>query len=299
MAYAGSDKVLLFGGDDYYSGGIKDETWIFDLSENNWTQLSLPNHPSARFKLDMAYIGENRVLMFGGRDSTEYFAETWLYEHTEPQPPEVTVLQPVGGEILTGSATISWIATDPDSGDSTQLLIDLDYSGNGGGSWSVIDTGQANDGDYLWDVSSLPDGMDYRVRLTATDPGGKSAADSSASDFTIDNTPHPPLAVDDLAVALADTALFLYWTAITEDTAGNTITVPRYVIYRGTVPDFLPGPADSIGAASATYYFDTTSALQDTEVQHYYAVKAVDPAGGKSSQSNHVGEFDHYITRVK
>jgi hypothetical protein len=193
MDYIGGDQVLLFGGAEYE--GNTDDTWIFDLSERTWTELSLAIHPSARNYLDAAHIGDGQVIIFGGRDTTGYLDDTWLYTHEEPQPPVVTVLQPDGGEVLSGSATISWIATDPDPGDSTLLLVDLDYSSNAGGSWSVIDTDQTNDGSHLWDISGLLDGDDYLVRVTATDPNGKSGSDSSDAVFAIDNPDTPTVTV--------------------------------------------------------------------------------------------------------
>jgi hypothetical protein len=299
MGYVGGDKVLMFAGQDYE--GTEDDTWIFDRSEETWTELALTPRPAARSKHDAAHIGDNLVLIFGGRDSTAngYLDDTWIYEHTEPSAPEVTVLQPNGGEFLTGSTTITWTATDADPGDSTLLLVDLDYSDSGGGTWMVIDSNQVNDGAFLWDISDLPDGTNYQVRATATDPLGKSHSDQSDASFSIDNTPHPPIALDDVMAILIDTVISLSWTEVTEDTAGNDIDVMYYIVYRGDDPGFSPGPSDSIGSSTRLSYNDSTAAVDNTGLNHYYLVKAVDALGGKSIESNRVAEFDHYLTRVK
>lgn len=67
MAYIGDDKVLLFGGGLDFNGTLSNETWVYDLSDNAWTNITpLRGSPSARYNHAMAYIGDDKVLMFGG-----------------------------------------------------------------------------------------------------------------------------------------------------------------------------------------------------------------------------------------
>jgi len=75
MAYLGGDQVLLFGGDD---GSRRDDTWVYDLSANTWTNQSPAVGPTARYWHAMAYIGGVQVLLFGGADA-DYDGETWVY----------------------------------------------------------------------------------------------------------------------------------------------------------------------------------------------------------------------------
>ncbi|MBN1995953.1 T9SS type A sorting domain-containing protein [candidate division KSB1 bacterium] len=84
MAYIGDDKVLLFGGIiktpslDYCN-----ETWIYDLSENNWTLKNPANKPPKRGSHSIAYIGEDKVLLFGGilvPETQNYANDTWVYD---------------------------------------------------------------------------------------------------------------------------------------------------------------------------------------------------------------------------
>jgi len=76
MASLGGDQVLLFGGED---GSYDDETWVYDLSDNTWTQKSPAAKPSARYTHAMASLGGDQVLLFGGYDGSND-DETWVYD---------------------------------------------------------------------------------------------------------------------------------------------------------------------------------------------------------------------------
>jgi hypothetical protein len=214
-----------------------------------------------------------------------------VFSIDNPDDPSITVTYPNGGETLSGSATITWTATDPDPGETALLDIALDCSDNGGGSWNPIASGEPNDGSYLWDVSGLSDGSNYLVRATVTDPTMRSDSDQSDAVFSIQNT-GPPAAVADLTATLASSAIHLAWSAVTEDTGGLPIVVDRYVIYRNANPDFVPDDVDSVGSTTDIFYDDATPALKDSGTNHYYVVRAVDNQGRKSADSNKAGEFD-------
>ena len=74
MASLGGDQVLLFGG---YDGARDGETWVYDLSDNNWTNMAPATGPSARYWHAMASLGGDQVLLFGGYDGA-FDDETWL-----------------------------------------------------------------------------------------------------------------------------------------------------------------------------------------------------------------------------
>ncbi len=85
----GTDKVLLFGG---YPGGLytypHNDTWIYDLSENNWTNKTSTVKPHARYSHTIAYIdGTDKILLFGGRfrnwSYDVHFDDTWIYDYSE------------------------------------------------------------------------------------------------------------------------------------------------------------------------------------------------------------------------
>jgi hypothetical protein len=79
IIYAGNNKIILFGG-SYSFGSYDNETWEYDISSNTWLNLSPSGPvPSARGFFSMVYIGNNKVILFGGRDSTGLNGETWEY----------------------------------------------------------------------------------------------------------------------------------------------------------------------------------------------------------------------------
>ncbi len=100
-------------------------------------------------------------------------------------PPTVSVVYPASGDVVSGNVNIQWNASDPD-GDP--LTVDLYYSNDGGNTWNTIATGEANDGSYTWDTTSLPDRVDYMLKVQATDTVPQSTSNTS-SFFSIDNTP--------------------------------------------------------------------------------------------------------------
>ncbi len=78
----------------------------------------------------------------------------------------------------------------------------------------------------------------------------------------------------------------LTWGKITTDILGNAEAMDYYVVYRDTVPDFIPNSSDSI---SAVFHPDTTytdSSVLDSSKNYYYLVMAVDEAKNKSEKSN-------------
>lgn len=104
--------------------------------------------------------------------------------------PTVSLSQPDGGEVVSGNYEIKWSASDVD-GDT--VTLNIDYSSDSGSTWNSIATGEANDGSFLWDTTSVADGTNYRIRLTASD-GSLTSSDVSSSDFEVRNSTanHPP-----------------------------------------------------------------------------------------------------------
>jgi hypothetical protein len=80
MTYIGDDKVMMFGGEDA-DGNPLNDTWIFDLSDKSWDEIVINSTtiPSARNRHSMAYIGDEKVMMFGGSDADGYFNDTWIF----------------------------------------------------------------------------------------------------------------------------------------------------------------------------------------------------------------------------
>ncbi len=74
VAFIGEDKILIFS--------FPGQTWVYDLSDNNWTQLNPGTSPAARYSNTMAYLGGDQVLLFGGYDENflPVFNDTWVYD---------------------------------------------------------------------------------------------------------------------------------------------------------------------------------------------------------------------------
>lgn len=82
------------------------------------------------------------------------------------RPPEVRLVTPNEHTVLRSDAVILWQAEDPDD---DPLLVDLYYSDDAGQTWLPLAEGIDNTGYYMWQVSFLPMGSRYRVRVVVRD----------------------------------------------------------------------------------------------------------------------------------
>lgn len=87
----------------------------------------------------------------------------------------------------------------------------------------------------------------------------------------------------------------LTWNKVTTDTLGNTENMKYYVVYRGTTPDFIPGPTDSIGAINYPDTIFTDINALNASTNYYYLIKAVDVAKNKSNPSNMGYKFRQFL----
>lgn len=130
------------------------------------------------------------------------------------------------------------------------------------------------------------------ISSTAPDPNNRQTVLANIIDWFLGDL-IPPSMVTNLRCILNEDQLVLDWSPSTDNKG-----VDHYVIYRDTVPDFVPSAAESIGSALDTVFVDTNSAIGDTLVNHFYSVKAVDGAGNKSAASGYIGEFDRHLVTL-
>jgi len=83
MATAGAGAVLLFGG-NFTNGPMPtplDDTWVFDLAAETWTELLPPEAPPSRYQHALVPVGDGMVMAFGGRAGfgLEY-DDTWVFD---------------------------------------------------------------------------------------------------------------------------------------------------------------------------------------------------------------------------
>ncbi|NLG48633.1 MAG: fibronectin type III domain-containing protein [Chloroflexi bacterium] len=106
-------------------------------------------------------------------------------------PPTVELLWPNTATRLDKETVILWQAHDADQ---DNLLIDLFYSENAGQTWLPLAEGVPNTGYYVWQVSYLPAGTQYRLRVLARDEFFQ-ATDESDQLFAIGERPLPEIAL--------------------------------------------------------------------------------------------------------
>ncbi|SHG88446.1 conserved repeat domain-containing protein [Thermosyntropha lipolytica DSM 11003] len=127
----------------------------------------------------------NQVTMTGTDTSPASYSITDTAEVSIiNRPPQVTVLNPNGGEIICNGTTITWVASDPD-GDP--LTYKIQYSTDGGASYNTLVSGLTAMS-YVWNTSGLPSSGNYLIKVIASD-GELEGENTSDSTFTIDNTP--------------------------------------------------------------------------------------------------------------
>jgi len=129
---SGTDNIMLFGG-FHGLGRWSDDTWKYDLSDNNWIEIIPKNpimKPDKRRSYNLAAVdGTNKVVLFGGyNSSSNIFDDTWIYRH----PPSITNGTYVSAPYDTGSKSdfniISWFANIPEN---TNIKLQLRTAVNG------------------------------------------------------------------------------------------------------------------------------------------------------------------------
>ncbi|MFX1252361.1 MAG: S8 family serine peptidase [Promethearchaeota archaeon] len=159
--------------------------------------------------------------------------------------PTVTITYPNGGETLSGSATITWMASDPEDDPLTFTIYYWD-----GGSWVEITSG-LDVLSYDWDTTTVPDGSTYKIRVVASD-GALTGEDESDAVFTIENPDPPTVTVisPNGGEALSNTVT-ITWTA--SDPDGDTLTFTVYYWDGSTWFELASDLTDT------SYEWDTTS----------------------------------------
>ena len=82
MVYDTTHEVsILFGGYDGV-GNYKNDTWIYDLGSNLWTNITPTKSPPARLGHAMAFHSElGKIVMFGGNNGSA-MGDTWTYDYS-------------------------------------------------------------------------------------------------------------------------------------------------------------------------------------------------------------------------
>jgi hypothetical protein len=94
-----------------------------------------------------------------------------------------TLTNPNGGETLTGGTSTDIVWTSQGTGIDN---VNLYYSNDSGSSWTLLATGENNDGLYAWNVPEALNGSDALVKIECREGGGGVLdADQSDSSFSV------------------------------------------------------------------------------------------------------------------
>ncbi|MFN2370213.1 MAG: FlgD immunoglobulin-like domain containing protein, partial [Candidatus Krumholzibacteriia bacterium] len=186
-------------------------------SNNVWRQFTLD--VDALAAANGLALSSTFVVKFQQYDNYQITTDGMAFDDiavsgSTPPADSVTVTYPNGGETLTGggSATITWTST------GAFTTVNIDYSTNGGSSWTAIVAGTANDGSYTWSVPAVAT-TQGRVRVS-----GGTVSDTSNANFTIDYTPPAgDYATVPYSTGFEGGAVDQYWT--TTSTANGRILV--------------------------------------------------------------------------
>jgi hypothetical protein len=107
-----------------------------------------------------------------------------------PHAPKVTLIEPNGGERLSGQTTIRWSGSDTDGDPLSYVIL---FSPDNGLTWEPIAI-DLTITSYVWDIPQLPAGNNYRIKLIVTD-GINTGQDTSDAPFTIQEVIHLPLII--------------------------------------------------------------------------------------------------------
>lgn len=149
------------------------------VSANGTISWETTNFPDG-YNYQIQAIARSDITL--GRRITSHFT---VNNSTAPTEPDLLFLAPLELEEVSGVLDLHYRAGDTD-GDIVTVFIQI--SQDGGTTWESVDSTQINGtAIYAWDSTTLPNGPNYQLRLSATD--GTSFVNSQPSSvFRIQNT---------------------------------------------------------------------------------------------------------------
>ena len=159
------------------SGGAELASYCFDLAFVDYeTQEALASSPFVMFIPDRTGVAEVVLRREGS---------TVARRVRSSNTPQVTVVEPAGGEVWTGASRIRWIASDAD-GDPLRFTVL--FSADGRGSWRGLDVDIAGN-ELVVDANALPGTSQGYIRVLATDGLNTGQGDSRAPIRVADKPP--------------------------------------------------------------------------------------------------------------
>lgn len=144
MAYVGDGMVVLFGGNQTSGpGGMVsplDDTWMFDLAAEDWTELGPDASPSLRFQHGMASVGDGTAILYGGRPEFGLeLGDTWMFDGatqtwTDLAPPMSAGTRSAFAFASDGASTLVMVGGTTNSVNIVDETWRYDVAGN---TWSM------------------------------------------------------------------------------------------------------------------------------------------------------------------
>jgi len=189
--------------------------------------------------------------------------------------PAVTVTTPNGGETLSGTATLSWSASDAD-GDALKSAID--YSSDNGATWKTLAV-DVDANSYQVDTLGLVGSTQALFRVTVTD-GFYSAQDQSDAVFTTPS--HGPTAM--ISVPVSDNQMFIGDQSI--NLTGTAIDVEDGIV-PGTQMHWMSDLSGDLGTGGSLVISASTLA----EGTHTITLSAIDGSGETGTATRTIQVF--------
>lgn len=197
-------------------------------------------------------------------------------DNIDTVPPQVLVIYPNGGEVVSGEIPIQWVAYDNFTMDLNGTIL-IEYSADDGSSWNQIASQQDNTGIYVWNTIIVPDGNLYLIRVSATDEALNVGSDTSNSSFSILNHPDfPPGNLQVHGPSAGGNGITFNFTVNATDPEGDQIYY-KWDWGDGNVTEWF-GPFNSSQHMTKSYTWASDG-------NYSLRVKAKDIGGGESNWS--------------
>jgi hypothetical protein len=193
-------------------------------------------------------------------------------------------LRALGVPLVAGDNLIA-VEHEPPPGDTAPAGVELMAASPAGAPVS-----------FTWADNAFNGSAFYYVRVTQTDGHQAWSSPIWVDRLAPDTT--PPLAPTKLRASKDSDDVYLSWSKVTKDTAGNIETMGMYRIFRATTPAFTPdrvGLTNQIGTTTKSTFRDNNAL--DAAADYYYRVTAADAANNESpSHSNLAYKMRHPLT---
>ncbi len=184
------------GGENFYRTQLKQIQWnslgnidTVDISYsinggNTWQTIANSVVDSGKYNWSIPNITSNNCLLRVLKSSNQVIGDTSDAAFSILPPPSLVLLSPNGGESFfeNQNINITWDTTAIDSS------ININFSVNGGSSWTSITTNVANTGSYNWTIPTNSVTTQAKLQITGS-VVGLLRSDFSDNNFTIT----PPL----------------------------------------------------------------------------------------------------------